>query len=76
MMGVNLDLKVGGSADYTMDSEYTEGIHKIVSGMVQRIFYNNIVMQCSTQTVQITLIAISNIDSLTSAHQSQLVELR
>ena len=68
MMGVNLDLKVGGSADYTMDSSFTGPNY---TGYVCQD--GIILYKCGMITSDQLPTILSDIDSLTSAHQRELV---
>ena len=74
MMGVNLDLKVGGSADYTMDSEYTGEFTKRKNCKWYGASSPYRTYSCNTHTSPSSPDSILNIDSLTSAHRAQLVK--
>ena len=69
-MIANIDLKVGASADFSMNSNYVGGFttYKRCNAYSTNTHSN----QCSSRTVPNNPIAISDIDLLTSAHKSQL----
>ena len=70
-MVANIDLKVGASADFSMNSNYVGGFTS--TKRCNAYSSNNYGNQCTVQTAPNNRDAVSNIDSLTSAHQSQLV---
>ena len=66
----NIDIKVGGSAEFSMDSNYVGGF--TTTKRCNAYSSNNPGNQCTVRTAPNNPDAISNIDSLTSAHQLQL----
>ena len=74
MMGVNFDLKVGGSADYTTGFTYGEGSGRYETCGVfrDRAGYGH--TTCIYHHVDYRLNSITNIASLLSTHEEELVQ--
>jgi hypothetical protein len=71
-MNVNLDLKVAGSADFTMDSTYTGTYDKHTSCKMHGASSPHQTKSCRDYSVPTDSGSISNLASLTASHQTQL----
>ena len=71
-MSTNIDLKVGGSADFSMDASYTGESTSSSSCKWSGASSPHRTYSCRSYSLPSNPGGISNIDSLTSAHQSQL----
>ena len=72
VMNINIDLKVGGSADFSMDASYTGESTSSSSCKWSGASSPYRTYSCRSYSLPSNPGGISNIDSLTSAHQSQL----
>ena len=71
-MYVNFDFKVGGSADFTMDSKYTGGFDSNTSCKWHGASSPSRTHSCRTHSTPSSPDSITNMVSLTSEHQAQL----
>jgi len=71
-MSINIDLKVGGSADFSMDASYTGGFTTSSSCKWSGASSPYRAYSCRDNSTPSNPSGISNIDSLTADHQSQL----
>jgi len=73
IMYVNLDFKVGGAADFSMDSTYTGGFTKITSCKWHGASSPSRSYSCNDFSTPSNPASISNMVSLTEDHQTQLI---
>lgn len=71
-MSITINIDVGGSADFTMDSTYTGEFTASSSCSWHGASSPSRTHSCSYSSTPTSLSSISNIDSLTSAHQAEL----
>ncbi len=72
VMNVNLDLRVGGAVDYTMDSTHTGEFVENTSCRWHGASSPSRSYSCNTYSTPANPESISNIDSLTADHRTQL----